>query len=99
MLDNLAVAEISGEYVEVLVVRSGDEGDALAVGRKARLEIYGAFSSELMGFFFLEVERPEFQRVVGVGSVDDPAAVGRTVGLVIVAGALRELVGFGEPRF
>ena len=73
---DLAVAEVGSENVKVLVVGSRDEGDALAVGRKARLEIYGAIGSDLTGFFSLQIEQPQFDRVVGVRRVDDPAAVG-----------------------
>ena len=47
----------------------------------------------------LKVQSPEFDGVVGIRGVHDPAAVRRAIWLVVVAGAGRELFGRGGIRF
>src|SRR5437870_7803758 len=48
--------------------------------------------SELPDLAALQIERPEFQGVLVIGGVDDPAPVGGAVGLIVVARTGRQLL-------
>ena len=80
--------------MEAPVVRCGNERNFLAIGRKSRLDIYGAFRSEPLSFRRLQIERPKLHRVIGVRAVNYPPAIWGTIRLIIIAGARSDLFGF-----
>src|ERR1700730_11417938 len=92
-LAQLATSELSDKDVEMPVKRGGNESDPFAVGGETWLNVDRALLGELLRALGLQVERPEFNRIFRIGGVNNPASVGRAIGLIVVAGAGRQLLG------
>ena len=57
----------------------------LPSGEKRGSRLTAPPGRELPGMFCLQIQGPEFNRVLGIGRVHHPASVGRAIGLVVIA--------------
>ena len=81
------------EDVPAAVVQRRDERDARAVGRPARLEVYGAIGGERRDGPGRQIEQLQLDPVMGIAREDDRPAIGRPIGLVVVYRTCGELRG------
>ncbi len=90
-LARLAVGRVEHEHVEAPLERRGHERQPTAVGRPARLDVDRAVRQQRPAPSARELERAQLDGVVVIRGVGEQAAVGRPVGLVVVARPVREL--------
>ena len=84
--------DVGGEDVPATLVERRGERDPLPVGRPPRLEVHRAVREQASSMLPVgRIEQPELDGIVAVGGVHDPPAVGRPVGLVVVAWPVGEL--------
>ncbi len=85
------------EDVPAALVGRGHERDGSAVGRPVRLDIHRAVGDQRVGVDGLPIHHPQLDRIIAIGGVDNAAAVGRPVGLMVV-GAGRDLLDVHGAR-
>ena len=90
-----AALRVGDEDVPAPVVQGRHEREMPAVGRPARLDVHRAVRRQGSHGAGRQVEQLKLDRVVGVAREGDRPAVARPVGLVVVPGPRRELLGDG----
>src|SRR5205823_1226899 len=88
-----AAGDRQREDVPASVVRGGDEGDATAVGRPARLDVHRPVGGHGPHRAGRQIEQLQLDRVVRISGEHDEASVRRPIGLIVVAGVARDLDG------
>ena len=88
-----AIAELANEDVEMSLVGCRDESDTLSIRRDARFNVDRSARCELLCFFAIKIQCPQFDRVLGIGGINDPMPVRRAIGLIIVASSRGQLFG------
>ena len=86
---------VGDEDVPAPVVQGRHERETPAFGRPARLDVHRAVRRQGSHRAGRQVEQLELDRIVGVAGEGDRPAVARPVGLIVVAGPGRELLGDG----
>ena len=89
---------VGGEDVPAAFVRGGDEGETPPVRRPARVDVHGAVRDEGRGGARLDVEDAQLHGVGAVRHVRHMTSVRRPVGLMVVAGTIRELPRLVGPQ-
>ena len=79
------------EYVPAAVIRGGDECDAVAVGRPARLHVHRAVGRDGPHRARRQVQQVQLDGVFRVAGEDDETSVRRPVGLIVVPGVPGDL--------
>ena len=91
---DLSILHLSRENVKAVVISGRNKRNSLTVGRPAWLRVHSTTLSDLARCARDEVQQMEFDRVLLIGGVNNPAAVRRTIGLIIVSGASSQLLGY-----
>ena len=86
-------SELGDVEIEVAGARGRNECNAAAVRRIPRLHLHSLRPGELLCLAAGQVQSPEFDRIRVMTRKHDEAAVGRPVGLIVIARAVGQLVG------